>query len=55
MALSAERLDHWTLVTSGLARTHQFYTEVLDAQPLDRRFPAGVTFGGMPMSRIAMK
>lgn len=46
MGLSAERLDHWTLVTSDLARTQQFYTEVLGAEPLDRRFPAGVNFGG---------
>jgi catechol 2,3-dioxygenase-like lactoylglutathione lyase family enzyme len=46
MGLSAQRLDHWTLVTSDLARTRQFYTEVLDAEPIDRAFPAGVTFGG---------
>jgi catechol 2,3-dioxygenase-like lactoylglutathione lyase family enzyme len=46
MGLSAERLDHWTLVTSDLARTQQFYTEVLDAEPLTRRGPAGVNFGG---------
>ena len=46
MGLSAERLDHWTLVTSDLARTQQFYNEVLDAEPRDRAFPAGVNFGG---------
>jgi catechol 2,3-dioxygenase-like lactoylglutathione lyase family enzyme len=46
MGLSAERLDHWTLVTSNLARTQKFYTEVLDAEPLKRAHPAGVTFGG---------
>jgi catechol 2,3-dioxygenase-like lactoylglutathione lyase family enzyme len=46
MGLSAERLDHWTLVTSDLARTRQFYTDVLDAEPLTRNYPAGVTFGG---------
>jgi catechol 2,3-dioxygenase-like lactoylglutathione lyase family enzyme len=46
MSLSAQRLDHWTLVTSDLARTRQFYTDVLDAEPLTRSFPAGVTFGG---------
>ena len=46
MGLSAKRLDHWTLVTSDLARTQQFYTEVLAAKPLDRPFPAGVSFGG---------
>ncbi len=45
MGLSAERLDHWTLVTSDLARTQQFYNEVLDAEPIDRAFPAGVNFG----------
>ena len=46
MGLSAERLDHWTLVTSDLARTQQFYNEVLDAEPLDRASPAAVNFGG---------
>ena len=46
MTLSAQRLDHWTLVTSDLARTLQFYTDILDAEPLKRAFPAGVTFGG---------
>jgi catechol 2,3-dioxygenase-like lactoylglutathione lyase family enzyme len=46
MSLSAQRLDHWTLVTSDLERTRQFYTEVLDAEPLQRARPAGVTFGG---------
>ena len=46
MSLSAQRLDHWTLVTSDLERTCQFYTTVLDAQPLTRPRPAGVTFGG---------
>ena len=46
MALSVAHLDHWTLVTSDLARTRQFYTDVLAAVPLDRTFPAGATFGG---------
>ena len=46
MGLSAKRLDHWTLVTSDLARTRQFYTEVLGAEPVDRASPAGVNFGG---------
>ena len=46
MGLTANRLDHWTLVTSDLARTRQFYTNVLAAKPLDRNFPAGVIFGG---------
>jgi catechol 2,3-dioxygenase-like lactoylglutathione lyase family enzyme len=46
MGLSVEHLDHWTLVTSDLARTRRFYTDVLGAVALDRTFPAGVTFGG---------
>jgi glutathione S-transferase fosA5 len=46
MGLAAQRLDHWTLVTSDLARTRQFYTQVLDAEPLARPRPAGVVFGG---------
>lgn len=46
MGLSAERLDHWTLVTSDLAHTQEFYTEVLVAETLHRAYPAGVTFGG---------
>lgn len=46
MGLTAQRLDHWTLVTSDLARTQQFYANVLDAEPLSRNYPAGVNFGG---------
>ena len=46
MGLSAERLDHWTLITSDLVRTQKFYTEALSAEPVNRRYPAGVVFGG---------
>lgn len=28
-----ERIDHWTLVSSDIARTMHFYTEVLGAEP----------------------
>src|SRR5205809_7017062 len=35
-APAVERLDHWTLVSTDIARTKRFYTEVLGAQPRDR-------------------
>jgi catechol 2,3-dioxygenase-like lactoylglutathione lyase family enzyme len=46
MALTAKRLDHWTLVTSDLERTRQFYIDVLHAEHINRPQPAGVNFGG---------
>jgi catechol 2,3-dioxygenase-like lactoylglutathione lyase family enzyme len=46
MALSAQRLEHWTLVTSDLARAKKFYTEVLEAKDIPREYPPGVEFGG---------
>jgi catechol 2,3-dioxygenase-like lactoylglutathione lyase family enzyme len=46
MALSAQRLEHWTLVSSDIPRSQKFYAEVLGAKPLRRNFPAGVEFGG---------
>jgi catechol 2,3-dioxygenase-like lactoylglutathione lyase family enzyme len=35
-APTVERIDHWTLVSSDIARTMRFYTEVLGAQSRDR-------------------
>ena len=49
-APSVERLDHWTLVSSDIARTKRFYTEVLGAQSRDRG-PAGR--GGPVAVRLA--
>jgi catechol 2,3-dioxygenase-like lactoylglutathione lyase family enzyme len=47
MALTVERLDHWTLVTSDVARAKRFYTEVLRATPIDREWPPSVVLGGV--------
>src|SRR5829696_5018234 len=41
-----ERLDHWTLVTTDVARAKRFYTEVFGATPIDREWPPSVVFGG---------
>ena len=41
-----ERLDHWTLVTTDVARAKRFYTDVLGATPIDREWPPSVVFGG---------
>jgi catechol 2,3-dioxygenase-like lactoylglutathione lyase family enzyme len=46
-APTVERIDHWTLVSRDIARTKQFYTEVLGAQARDRG-PAGR--GGGPVA-----
>lgn len=40
-----QALEHWTLVTSDLARSRKFYVDVLGATPIDREFPPGVVFG----------
>ena len=42
-----ERIDHWTLVSSDIARTKRFYTEVLGAQSRDRSQPGR---GGGPVA-----
>jgi len=42
-----ERLDHWTLVSSDIERTKRFYSEVLGAQPRERRQPGR---GGGPVA-----
>jgi catechol 2,3-dioxygenase-like lactoylglutathione lyase family enzyme len=47
MALTVERLDHWTIVTRDVARAKRFYTEVLGATPIDREWPPSVHFGGV--------
>jgi catechol 2,3-dioxygenase-like lactoylglutathione lyase family enzyme len=53
MAPTVERLDHWTLVTSDVARTKQFYTEVLGATPVDREWPPSVVLGGTTIDFFA--
>ncbi len=53
MALTVERLDHWTLVTSDIARTKRFYTEVLGATPLLREWPPSVVLGGTTIDFFA--
>ena len=47
MALTVERLDHWTVVTGDVARAKRFYVEVLGATPVDREWPPSVVFGGI--------
>ena len=42
-----ERIDHWTLVSSDIERTKQFYTEVLGARSRDRGQPGR---GGGPVA-----
>jgi catechol 2,3-dioxygenase-like lactoylglutathione lyase family enzyme len=32
-----ERMHHWTLVSTDIERTMRFYTEVLGAEPINRR------------------
>ena len=42
-----EKLDHWTLVSSDVARTKRFYMEMLGAQPPERSGgPACVNLAG---------
>lgn len=46
MAPPVQSFEHWTLVTSDLARSKRFYVDVLGATPIEREFPPGVVFGG---------
>ncbi len=46
MAPPVQNFQHWTLVTSDLARSKRFYVDVLGATPIAREFPPGVVFGG---------
>ena len=46
MAPPVQNFQHWTLVTSNLARSKRFYVDVLGATPIEREFPPGVVFGG---------
>jgi catechol 2,3-dioxygenase-like lactoylglutathione lyase family enzyme len=48
-APTVERIDHWTLVSSNIERTKQFYTEVLGAQARER----GPMGGGPVAVRLA--
>ena len=45
MALTVDNLLHWTLVSTDVDRTMQFYTEVLGATRLTREGPIGVQLG----------
>jgi len=46
MAPPVQTFQHWTLVTSDVARSKWFYVDVLGATPIEREFPPGVVFGG---------
>jgi catechol 2,3-dioxygenase-like lactoylglutathione lyase family enzyme len=45
MALTVGRLEHWTLVTKDVERAKRFYTEVLNATPVNREWPPAVALG----------
>ena len=53
MTLSVEKLEHWTLVTSDVARSKQFYTEVLCATPVNREWPPSVVLGDTTIDMFA--
>src|SRR5262245_62107789 len=38
-------LNHWTLVSTDIPRTMEFYVDVLGATRLDRDWPSGVELG----------
>ncbi|HLH26880.1 MAG TPA: VOC family protein [Chloroflexota bacterium] len=45
MAPKVTELNHWTLVSSDIPRTVQFYVDGLGATQLEREFPTGVALG----------
>ena len=45
MALKVTELSHWTLVSTDIPRTVQFYVDTLGATKLNREFPTGVELG----------
>ena len=53
MAPPVQNLQHWTLVTSDVARSKRFYVDVLGATPIDREFPPSVVFGGTTIDMFA--
>jgi len=53
MALTVEKLEHWTLVTSDVERSKRFYTEVLGATAVDREWPPSVILGNTTIDLFA--
>src|SRR5262249_48044488 len=53
MAPPVQRLEHWTLVTSDVARSKQFYVEVLGAEAQPREWPPAVEFAGTTIDLFA--
>ena len=53
MTLSVEKLEHWTLVTSDVARSKQFYADVLCATPVNREWPPSVVLGNTTIDMFA--
>lgn len=53
MALTVGNLEHWTLVTSDVARAKRFYTEVLGGTPVDREWPPAVVLGNTTIDLFA--
>jgi len=53
MAPPIQNLDHWTLVTSDVARTKRFYIDALGATEVDREWPPSVVLGGITIDMFA--
>jgi catechol 2,3-dioxygenase-like lactoylglutathione lyase family enzyme len=53
MAPSVQQLDHWTLVSSDVARSKRFYVEVMGATPVEREWPPSVVLGGITIDMFA--
>lgn len=53
MALTVEKLEHWTLVTGDVELSKRFYSEVLGATPVDREWPPSVVLGNTTIDLFA--
>ena len=54
MAPTVLKLEHWTLVTSDVARSKAFYAEVLGATPIDREWPPSVVLANTTVDFFAV-
>lgn len=53
VALTVDKLEHWTLVTRDVERSKRFYVDVLGATPIDREWPPSVVLGGTTIDLFA--